>query len=77
MGLGAHWRWCPEVVGLSASMMGRYAEQADSLGDSVGANDMGASNHLWIAAGMLRTRAQTLAAQYQQQGGVRRDGKKT
>lgn len=76
-GKGAHWRWCPKVVGPSASMMGRYAQQADSLGDSVGANDMGASNLLWQASGMLRTRALALAAEWRGQNGApRRDGKK-
>jgi len=73
--MGAHWRWCPEIVGLGASIAGRQAEEAGALGDRVGANEMGASNHLWIAAGMLRTRALSLAAEYQERHGTRRDGK--
>lgn len=75
-GQGAHKRWCEAVVGRSAALMGRYAEQADSLGDNVGPNEMGAANHLWIAAGMLRTRAIHLAVAYQEHHGTRRDGKK-
>lgn len=57
-------------------MMGRYAERADSLGDSVGPNEMGASNHLWAAAGLLRKAAAERALEYQELNGTRRDGKK-
>lgn len=52
-GKGSHWRWCPVAVGRGASLMGRYAAQAESLGDSVGANNIAAANHLYAAAGLL------------------------
>lgn len=76
-GKGAHWRWCPEVVGRSASLMGQQAQQANSLGDSVGPNNMGASNLLWQAAEMLRRDALARAAEWRGRNGApRRDGKK-
>lgn len=75
-GQGAHWRWCPWVVGANASIMGQQADRAESLGDSVGPNEMGASNHLWAAAALLRKAAAERALEYQEQHGTRRDGKK-
>jgi hypothetical protein len=75
-GKGAHRRYCPWVVGANASIMGRYAERAASLGDSVGPNEMGAANHLWAAAALLRKAAAERALEYQEQHGTRRDGKK-
>lgn len=53
-GLGSHWRWCPEAVGHSASMYGQLSQAAEDLGDRVGANNPGAANHLYAAAGLLR-----------------------
>jgi hypothetical protein len=76
-GQGAHVRWCPEVVGPAASIMGSYAERAESLGDSVGPNDMGAANHLWAAAALLRKGAQDRAREWEARHGTRRDGKKS
>ena len=52
-GKGSHWRWCPVAVGRGASLMGQYATQAESLGDSVGANNIAAANALYAAAGHL------------------------
>lgn len=52
-GLGSHWRWCPESVGRSASLIGQLAQAAEDLGDRVGANNTGAANHLYAAAGLL------------------------
>ena len=75
-GKGAHRRYCPEVVGRHASIMGGWAERAESLGDSVGSNEMGASNHLWAAASLLRKAATERALEFQREAGVRRDGKK-
>lgn len=57
-GLGAHRRWCPASVGPTAAMLGKWSEQAESLGDSVGPNEMGASNNLWRAASLLREAAE-------------------
>ena len=75
-GKGAHKRYCPEVVGPAASIIGRWAERAGSLGDHVGPNEMGAANHLWAAAGLLRKAAAERALEYQERHGTRRDGKK-
>ena len=56
-GLGAHRRWCPAVVGQIASALGRWSEQAEALGDQVGANCPEAANHLYRASSLLRSRA--------------------
>ena len=64
-GIGAHRRWCEAAVGRAASIMGRQAQQAESLGDSVGPNEMGAANHLWAAASLLREGARARAAEWQ------------
>ena len=56
-GKGSHWRWCPEAVGRAAHLLGTYAEQAESLGDSVGSNNTGAANHLYYASAMLKKQA--------------------
>lgn len=56
-GMGSHKRWCEAVVGRHAHMLGKWSERAESLGDSVGPNEMGAANHLWAAAGLLRVAA--------------------
>jgi hypothetical protein len=61
VGLGAHKRWCPAVVGRHASIMGRWSEQADQLADSVGANCADAANHLYAAAALLRKAARERA----------------
>lgn len=65
--MGAHWRWCPEVVGFSASQFGQLSEAAESLGDRVGANEPGAANHLYRAAGMLRERADVRAREHREE----------
>lgn len=57
MGLGSHRRWCEVAVGRSAAMFGKWSEQAEALGDSVGANDPGTANHLYAAASRLREEA--------------------
>lgn len=64
-GLGSHRRWCPVVVGRNASYIGRLAEQAGALGDSIGPNECGAANHAWAASALLRAKAQELAAEFQ------------
>lgn len=69
-GQGAHWKWCPEVVGQAASRFGQLADQAEALGDQVGPNEMGAANHLWAAAGLLRE-----LARERTQPGLPRDGR--
>jgi hypothetical protein len=45
------------MVGPAAAQLGRYSEEAESLGDRVGPNEMGAANHLWQAAALLREEA--------------------
>jgi hypothetical protein len=75
-GKGAHRRYCPWVVGANASIMGGWADRAESLGDSVGPNEMGAANHLWAAASLLRKGAAERALEFQRETGARRDGKR-
>jgi hypothetical protein len=69
-GEGAHKRWCPWIVGAAASRLGRQAEQAEALGDSVGPNCMGASNALYAAASQLRAEAGRRASIYKARGQV-------
>jgi hypothetical protein len=66
-GLGAHWRWCPKIVGHSASWIGEYAQQAENLADGVGANDPDAANMLYAAAARLRALAERHSLNYQRQ----------
>jgi hypothetical protein len=61
-GLGSHRRWCIAVVGMFAAWFGAMAEQAEHMADQVGANEPGAANHLYIAAGLIRKRAQASIA---------------
>jgi hypothetical protein len=57
-GLGAHRRWCPYAVGETAAYFGQLSEKAESLGDAIGPNDMGAANMAWQVAAILRQRAE-------------------
>lgn len=66
LGLGAHIRWCPRIVGLSASIRGQQSEQANSLADSVGSNNPGAANLLYSASAVLLEDALELKRQYQE-----------
>lgn len=70
-GIGAHWRWCPAVVGESASRWGQRAQEAENLADTVGANEPGAANHLYAAAGLLRALAEKRKAEFQAQQDLR------
>lgn len=72
-GQGAHRRWCEVVVGPHAAYFGRLAEQAESLGDSVGPNEMGAANQLWGAASLLRAAANQRAKEYAQRAQVQQE----
>lgn len=74
-GEGAHWRWCPQVVGFAASQYGQMSEQAEDLGDRIGANDPVLANRAYALAGGLKRKAQWAAASFQQQSSTRRDGK--
>lgn len=78
LGLGAHRRWCPEVIGRQASFLGRLAEDAEDLGDQIGPNVMGAANHCYEASGLLRKAAQEAADAFSvaKLGGLTRDGRK-
>lgn len=64
-GEGAHWRWCPAVVGRHANVLGVLSDEAEALGDRVGANQTGAANHLWVAAGLLREAAEERRDEFQ------------
>lgn len=64
-GLGSHKRWCPEVTGHRASIVGLAAEQCEALGDRVGSNDPGAANILYATAGKLGERARRRKAEWQ------------
>lgn len=57
VGMGSHWRWCPEAVGRTAHLYGVLSEKAESLGDQVGGNDPGVANMLYAAGAQLRQRA--------------------
>lgn len=70
-GDGRHWRWCPWVVGASASTQGQLAEAAEQMGDRIGANNPGAANHCYAASGLLREEANALAAEYMARNGTR------
>lgn len=63
-GLGSHWRWCPEWVGQAAHLAGTRSQLAEDLADSVGANNPGAANHLYAAAGLLKQDALEAKEQY-------------
>lgn len=56
-GLGAHRRWCPVAVGQRAAYFGQLSEEAESLGDRIGPNDMEAANAAWYLAARLRKQA--------------------
>lgn len=45
------------IVGQTASMFGRLAQEAEDLGDRIGPNDMGAANACYSAAGSLNRKA--------------------
>jgi hypothetical protein len=44
-------------VGFAASRYGQWSELIESIADSVGSNNFAVSNHLYIAASMLREQA--------------------
>jgi uncharacterized coiled-coil protein SlyX len=54
---GAHKRWCPEVVGEKAARLGRLAEEAESLGDRIGAYDPESANDCYRAEARLAVAA--------------------
>jgi hypothetical protein len=64
LGMGSHKRWCVAVVGPHAAYLGRLSEQAESLGDSIGPNEMGAANHVWAASALLRAAAELRAEEF-------------
>lgn len=59
-GQGAHRRWCRQVVGLGASVYGPMSEQLESMGDTVGPNNMELSNRLWALSADMKTWAKSL-----------------
>ena len=58
-GLGSHKRWCRNAVGLAASVYGPMAERLESMGDTVGPNNMDLSNRLWALSGDMRRWAES------------------
>lgn len=64
-GEGAHWRWCPEVVGAQASRLSQWGQRAEDLADEVGSNDMGAANQLYHAGAMLKASAEAARKEFQ------------
>lgn len=63
-GEGAHKRWCSTVVGVHASMRGRWSERAEALADEVGGNDPGAANVLYQLAGEFKDEALKMAKKF-------------
>jgi len=64
-GQGSHWRWCPEVKGTLAAMLGENSERAEYIGDTVGANYPEAANAAYRLSGILRQRAEAEAKEFQ------------
>jgi hypothetical protein len=56
-GEGSHRRWCIQKVGIAAHVYGTEAEKAESIGDSIGANDPGLANMAYRLSGELRAKA--------------------
>lgn len=56
-GLGAHVRWCPEVVGVRASRLGVLADRVEALADEIGATSPQAANDLYRVAAHLLAEA--------------------
>ena len=70
-GEGRHWRWCPNVVGVAASHLGQLAEEAEGLGDRIGANNAGAANMAYATSGVLREDARRRAEEFMHEHGTR------
>lgn len=56
-GKGAHWRWCSRVVGPRAAIVGPLSEEAEGLGDRIGANAPAAANACYAASMAARLEA--------------------
>lgn len=56
-GIGSHRRWCPAKVGAMASVYGTMSQRLESMGDTVGSNDMGLANELYLLSGKLLDKA--------------------
>lgn len=69
-GEGRHWRWCPNVVGLSASQFGRMAAEAEDLGDRIGANEAGVANLAYTLSERLHAIARQRASEYMEHHGT-------
>lgn len=55
--LGAHSRWCKEVVGPRAERLGITSERVQDLADQIGSLSPLAANRLYAAARDLRAQA--------------------
>jgi len=62
--LGAHIRWCPEVVGPTAARLGDLADQAEDVADRVGPLWPDTANWLYTFAARARAKAQLAAEQW-------------
>jgi len=69
-GVGRHRRWCAEVVGYGASLLGRFSQQAETLGDQIGSNNTRAANMAYSLASELRQDANARAAEYMDRYGT-------
>ena len=56
-GIGAHRRWCPAVVGMTAHAWAIRASLTDDLADEVGSNDPEMANQLYRLAAQMYDRA--------------------
>lgn len=63
-GLGSHRRWCPEIVGPYAALVGAWADEVEGIADACGIPS--AANNLWRAASILREAAHEHADAYRQ-----------
>jgi len=63
-GLGSHRKHCQKNPNYDYKLM--LADRAESVADSIGANNTGASNHCYAAAGLLRqqVREQRIATNF-------------
>jgi hypothetical protein len=64
---GSHRRWCPAVVGRPALYLGVLSQDAETLADQIGSDEVDAANACYLAALLLRDRAIVLANEFQGQ----------
>ena len=74
--LGAHVRWCPEVVGYRASRIGTMSDELNAMGDFIGSSNTFRANKCYDLAEHLKDEAAFEAKKFQVsgQGGRTRNG---